>query len=1131
MRPIRLELENFTVYRGRHSLDLSPLNFFVIKGRTGSGKTSLIDAICYALYGKVPRYGGEKAHSHLLSKGQRYMRVSFEFSVRGRRYKIEREYELGKKGGQSDFRFYEEGRPKAFKEVNLRKYIEDILRLDYNTFTKVILLPQNQFDRFLKPQEQRERREILNSLLGFSGLFSALKDIIGEEYKGLRSQTQAIELRLQGLSHVSPDLILQKEKDLKELDSQYQSLVEERAKTEALLAQCKERDALLEEKNRLMDSLRILSTKEEEIKHKKSILERALEILPYLPKVEQYQRIISEEETLTRERQRKELELKKYSEERKNAEEEFEKREREFKNLEEYNQKRLELAKTLQVLEDYLSQMEAINRLQKDIQELERTRLLQSKSLQELRERSIRGFEETRKVREAIRALEERGVEQEFILAQELKRQIQRLKDLEKEEERLRGELKDYQTRLELKRQELERSTGEMESLSQNIGELESQLESLRPFTEKEAELIQEELRLRDLHSKALELEKLRQERASHREKLQEMEASLRTVEERLGELSKRRFELYSFEIRAGLKEGDLCPVCGQRVGHLIVEEGQEDLHELLKEQEALESQREALRAELSRVQAYLSTLEGRERELEGALGGLTREEIELRLSELKTTLEDLRNKKKLLREKEQELAELRKKQSELSKVIQKLSSEEASLREGLSSKLSLLERLEGEKASLLASLGEDIDAVLEKIKRIEEDYEELRLLREKERKYTQRLEDIQRELSEAERKFAETEERLKALEEQRHSKEEKAHQLKDKILEATGEGPSKALLNSLRSRMEALERRVKEIQEEYGKANAYLQKIRAEETRLVVDIQNIEKFLSSLQKQKESIAENIYQLQVRFGSLEDLKTYALSQEQIRILQQEIEEYHRESHVLKNRLEDTESKLQSLKDLPETSEIEERLKALDASLHENRELYGSLQKELESLRQDLSERQSLEEKLSELGSQLSLYERLRNDLTDNQFPEFVSQLMLQRITERASYYLFKFTSGQFTFELLEGDLHVHDHSTGHNRVVSSLSGGETFLASLSLAFAVADMLSQNAPLESLFIDEGFGSLDRETRESLSEFFDLIRQSTDRLVGIITHVEDIAEKFSQRIEVEKSGGSARIRVIY
>ncbi|MEJ7555263.1 MAG: AAA family ATPase, partial [Aquificaceae bacterium] len=107
MRPIKLELENFTVYRGKHSVDFSALDFFAIKGKTGAGKTSLIDAICYALYGKVPRYGGERAHAYLVSKGQRFMRVSLEFSVRGRRYKIEREYVEDKRRNQSEFRFYE----------------------------------------------------------------------------------------------------------------------------------------------------------------------------------------------------------------------------------------------------------------------------------------------------------------------------------------------------------------------------------------------------------------------------------------------------------------------------------------------------------------------------------------------------------------------------------------------------------------------------------------------------------------------------------------------------------------------------------------------------------------------------------------------------------------------------------------------------------------------------------------------------------------------------------------------------------------------------------------------------------------------------------------------------------------
>jgi exonuclease SbcC len=72
MRPIRLELENFTIFRGRHSIDFSGLIFFIIQGRTGAGKTSLIDAMCYALFGKVPRHGDRRdLHEHLIFKRNR----------------------------------------------------------------------------------------------------------------------------------------------------------------------------------------------------------------------------------------------------------------------------------------------------------------------------------------------------------------------------------------------------------------------------------------------------------------------------------------------------------------------------------------------------------------------------------------------------------------------------------------------------------------------------------------------------------------------------------------------------------------------------------------------------------------------------------------------------------------------------------------------------------------------------------------------------------------------------------------------------------------------------------------------------------------------------------------------------
>lgn len=139
--------------------------------------------------------------------------------------------------------------------------------------------------------------------------------------------------------------------------------------------------------------------------------------------------------------------------------------------------------------------------------------------------------------------------------------------------------------------------------------------------------------------------------------------------------------------------------------------------------------------------------------------------------------------------------------------------------------------------------------------------------------------------------------------------------------------------------------------------------------------------------------------------------------------------------------------------------------------------------------------------------------------------------MLSRIVERASEYFLDFTG---TYELSlrhDGNLVVSDRVHGGEREVKSLSGGETFLASISLALGVSDVLSANARLESLFIDEGFGSLDEETRERVSDILELVRQKINRMVGIISHVPDIAERFHQKIVVKKHGDFSTVEVIY
>ena len=114
----------------------------------------------------------------------------------------------------------------------------------------------------------------------------------------------------------------------------------------------------------------------------------------------------------------------------------------------------------------------------------------------------------------------------------------------------------------------------------------------------------------------------------------------------------------------------------------------------------------------------------------------------------------------------------------------------------------------------------------------------------------------------------------------------------------------------------------------------------------------------------------------------------------------------------------------------------------------------------------------------------------------------------------------------------EDEFFVEDGQNGdERRSVRTLSGGETFLASLALALALSDQLqslavTSRARLQSLFIDEGFGALDQEVLEVASEALSQLG-GQDRLVGVITHVSELAERLPVRIEVKKLPAGSRL----
>ncbi len=164
MRPRRLEIEGFTSFKEKVALDLSGLDLFAITGPTGAGKSSLIDALVFALYGQVPRVS--KEYRQLISHGAERVAVHLEFEVGEKTYRIVRTARAS--GGNPQTRLESRNgkgwEPLADRAREVEEQVRQIVGLDYDAFTRSVVLPQGQFDAFLKGRPE-ERRKILVALL------------------------------------------------------------------------------------------------------------------------------------------------------------------------------------------------------------------------------------------------------------------------------------------------------------------------------------------------------------------------------------------------------------------------------------------------------------------------------------------------------------------------------------------------------------------------------------------------------------------------------------------------------------------------------------------------------------------------------------------------------------------------------------------------------------------------------------------------------------------------------------------------------------------------------------------------------------------------------------------------------
>jgi exonuclease SbcC len=163
---------------------------------------------------------------------------------------------------------------------------------------------------------------------------------------------------------------------------------------------------------------------------------------------------------------------------------------------------------------------------------------------------------------------------------------------------------------------------------------------------------------------------------------------------------------------------------------------------------------------------------------------------------------------------------------------------------------------------------------------------------------------------------------------------------------------------------------------------------------------------------------------------------------------------------------------------------------------------------------------------------LGVYQQLTTDLRSENFRAFVLEEAHQQLVAGASERLFALSSGRYTFEFQDDAFHVLDHDNARERrSAETLSGGETFLASLALALELSQQIQRDAGavhLDSLFIDEGFGTLDPETLDTIAGTLEELPVG-GRMVGIITHLPELTERIPNRVRVERRPEGSRFTV--
>lgn len=1013
MKILKLKSLNINSLKGAFEIDfetfLKEESLFAITGPTGSGKSTVLDIITCALYGKTARLTNP---DDLMSRHTGECFCEVEFEIKGKVYRSSWSQRRARKKADGNFQtakmeIVDVARAKVI-ESKLRevpKYIEALSGLDFERFNQSMMLAQGSFDAFLKANEN-ERSSLLEKITGTY----IYKNISKEVYETHATHKKAIEIDevALGVIELLDPTVLEEKRDFLEASVQKKELLDKQE------LELKKSATWLENIAKLQDERIKYATKFEEISKLKEEKKEDFLILALASKALNVEPLYTQKCNLS-------------------------------EHIEENRKKLNALQTELKVLKSLLLIKQEKSKNTEEIYDKEKILFeINTKKLQELRTLQTQKINKEQRVEEFEKQISKAKMQQEAL--------EKTLAHQRANKERGEDELKPIDTYLNQHQKD--------SSLKEHLPLMESKIKAYEKELKKQKEI-------GSIEEIAKQIEAFKSNAKIKEELLEEQKTHLKTLQ------AKREQELFIAkyeEDRGQLKEGEACFLCGSThhpyIEHTLTINLDETLLAIQEKEKQVSQKSKALQTieiELTKFESNYKIALALQKDISDLKVELTQLYRHYTLAfdeQYEDNFKALTLRKELLIQKEAS-------KKEIEHQLDTISIEQERDKSNLQNLTVSLR----EHGIQMVQLKEEIEALEHQSKAILE-VEDLEVF---EQEIKNAFNTIQEAHNGLVNKLAKLTANHKSLTKQSHELSQKEHH----------------------------------------------DSLKAKELTLKVE---------------EALKEN------GFSSQEAFEKAIVSRERREALSKEckaIEDKYAQIQTLK---EDTAFKLKEQQDLNLShrafDEVEKELQALQPTIDELQKQIGSVEKELEI---NANNRQKHEDKIKALEQKKEaskVWEKLNEMIgsaSGDKFAKFAQGITLDQLIYLANKHLeilsprYELQRSLASNKLLEIEV-IDGYQGDVARPVSTLSGGESFIVSLALALGLSALASQKISIDSLFLDEGFGTLDSNSLEMALNALNAL-QSSGKMVGVISHVEALKERIPLQIRVVPKGdGTSLLEVV-